>query len=69
MSPDDFRRIAAGAILVWGVLSLAFVVSPVRVVHWLTRGRVAMSVRTAWAFRILGVVNAYGAIHIYLRGR
>jgi hypothetical protein len=69
MSPADFHKLTTAALLIWGLLSLALVVTPARVAHIFTRGRVGMSPRVAWIFRILGAVNAFGALHIYFTGR
>jgi hypothetical protein len=69
MSPADFHKFTIAVLLSWGLLSLALVVAPAHVAHFFTRGRVGMSPRVAWIFRILGAVNAFGAVHVYFTGR
>ena len=69
MTAVDFHRIASGLLLVWGLLGIALLIAPSALLRLATRDRITLSTRGAVAIRILGIVNAYGAFHIFWFGR
>lgn len=68
MTEPDFHRIISASLILWGVLGLVLAVTPSGLLTILTRGRVTMSGREAMVSRVLGILNAYGAFHLFWFG-
>lgn len=62
MSQTEFTKLIQVAIATWGLLGLACLIAPERVLEALTRGRVAFSRGTILFFRLAGALSVLGAL-------
>jgi hypothetical protein len=69
MNATEFQKIVSVTLILWCAIGLALVVFPSGILRVVTRGRLPLSTRTLWVVRILGIVNAFGALHIFWFGR
>lgn len=61
MSQTEFTKLIQVAIATWGLLGLAFLIAPERVLEALTRGRVVFSRGAILFFRLAGALSVLGA--------
>ncbi len=69
MSQAEFAKIVNVVLVLWCVLGIVLAVVPGVVLRGLTLGRIPFSRRTAFIFRILGVINAIGALRFLYSGK
>ena len=69
MTESNFHTIEIVLLLVWAALGIAFLLTPSRALKFLTRDRVTLSGPAIAVARVLGAVNAFGALHVVFSGR
>lgn len=68
MTESNFHTIEIASLIVWAALGIAFLLTPSRALKFLTRDRVTLSGPAIAMARVLGAVNAFGALYIVLFG-
>jgi hypothetical protein len=64
MSQTEYAKVLQVAVAGWGVLGLALLFAPGKVLGALTRGRVLFSRGTILFFRLAGTASAIGACYM-----
>jgi hypothetical protein len=68
VTESNFHTIEIALLLVWAALGIAFLLTPSWALKFLTRDRVTLSGPATVVARVLGAVNAFGALYIVLFG-